>query len=72
MNKSDVVCEIYDKQKQPNETYDWEHTDNKFKFTLNKPEARHKDQLFLCEISKVKPFPITTRRGPEIKLFNGK
>nr|XP_055072535.1 uncharacterized protein LOC129452576 [Misgurnus anguillicaudatus] len=69
MNKSETVCEI--KKNNPNDKCHWDHTDNKFKFTLRKPEARHKDQLFLCQISKLRPLPIKTREGPEIKLFNG-
>ncbi|XP_065149402.1 uncharacterized protein [Paramisgurnus dabryanus] len=69
-NKGEIVCEIK-KIQYPNNTCDWDHTDNKFKFTLKKPEARYKDLLFFCEISQVKPFPVLTRKGPEIKLFSG-
>ncbi|XP_026074561.1 uncharacterized protein LOC113053615 [Carassius auratus] len=49
----------------------WEHKDNKFTFTLMEPpQTWHKD-IFSCEISKIKPFPIEPKTGPGIKLFRG-
>ncbi|XP_016424479.1 uncharacterized protein LOC107752927 [Sinocyclocheilus rhinocerous] len=68
MNDKDV-CEVYDKRQEHNKCK-WEHEDNKFTFTLMKPEALHSN-TFSCEISKIKPYPVETEKGPKIKLFRG-
>ncbi|XP_016142801.1 uncharacterized protein [Sinocyclocheilus grahami] len=67
------VCEVYNKsQEQGTHKHDctWQHKDNKFTFTLMKPEGLHKN-TFSCEISKIKPFPVKIQEGPKTKLFRG-
>ncbi|XP_059355329.1 uncharacterized protein LOC132094683 [Carassius carassius] len=68
----EYICEIYNKNKEPGKYKDctWQHKDNKFTFTLKNPEGLHKN-TFSCEIFKVKPIPITHKKGPKIKLFRG-
>ncbi|XP_051565318.1 uncharacterized protein LOC127447468 [Myxocyprinus asiaticus] len=66
------ICELYQKEDQTEyKMCDWDLKDNKFKFTLKKLEARHKDQLFSCEISRTLPLPISTNKGVKTKLFPG-
>ncbi|KAA0716059.1 hypothetical protein E1301_Tti012857 [Triplophysa tibetana] len=71
MNENEVVCEV-SLENNMNSKCNWRREgDNKFKFTLKNLEARHKDKQFFCEISKVRPIPIITRKGKETKLFQG-
>ncbi|KTF87289.1 hypothetical protein cypCar_00015919 [Cyprinus carpio] len=64
-----VVCEV-DEGGQENNQCEWKFKDNKFTFTLKKPENLHSN-TFSCEISKIKPYPVKTEQGPKIKLFRG-
>ncbi|XP_056610084.1 uncharacterized protein si:ch211-67e16.3 [Triplophysa dalaica] len=71
MNGKEVVCEV-SLENNMNSKCNWKREgNNTFKFTLKHLEARHKDKLFFCEISKVRPIPILTRKGKETKLFQG-
>lgn len=71
MKEDEVACEVSPKTITNSKCY-WEREgNNKFKFTLRKLDARHKEQLFFCEISRVKPIPIKPKRGKETKLFQG-
>ncbi|XP_051998881.1 uncharacterized protein LOC127655238 [Xyrauchen texanus] len=71
MNK-EYICELYPKESQSEyKMCDWDLKDNKFKFTIKNLEARHKDQLYSCEISRINPFPISTKNGAKTKLFPG-
>lgn len=68
------VCEVYNKsQVQDMYKHDctWQHKDNKFTFTLMKPEGLH-NNTFSCEMSRIKPFPVQTKEGLKTKLFRGK
>lgn len=68
----EYVCEVYNKsQVQDKRNCLWERKDNKFTFTLLNPEGLHKNN-FSCEMSKIKPFPVTMKVGPKTKLFRGK
>ncbi|XP_018965820.1 uncharacterized protein LOC109096647 [Cyprinus carpio] len=67
----EYVCEVYNKsQVQDKRNCLWERKDNKFTFTLLNPEGLHKNN-FSCEMSKIKPFPVTMKVGPKTKLFRG-
>jgi len=69
---NEYVCEISDKKED--DKCNWQHSDNKFTFTLRnlyKSEDLLKNE-FSCEISKVDPVPIITEVGPKMKLFRGK
>ncbi|KAI7809012.1 uncharacterized protein si:ch211-67e16.3 [Triplophysa rosa] len=71
MKGGEVVCEV-SPQNSMNSKCTWlREGENKFKFTLKNLEARHKDELFFCEISKVRPIPIKSIKGKETKLFQG-
>ncbi|XP_051565675.1 uncharacterized protein LOC127447698 [Myxocyprinus asiaticus] len=69
---NECVCKLYKKEEQTEDKMcDWDHENNTFKFTLKKLEARHKDQLFSCEISRIRPYPLKIKEGKKTKLFPG-
>lgn len=62
------VCEVEDKGETSGKNCSLHYEDKKFMFKLNNPKDIH-NSTFSCEISKIKPFPVETKAGPEAKLF---
>ncbi|XP_067301057.1 uncharacterized protein si:ch211-67e16.3 [Pseudorasbora parva] len=59
------VCEV---SSNSQEKCKWKENKKTFTFTLMNPDPIHKNE-FSCEISKIYPLPIITKKGPTTKLF---